>query len=131
MMKWKKKSKILKLLWNRLFKYGWYKQKNVWKNGTKIIADNDGILWSNEKQMKQGLEHKNLLEITTKYHLSHKKHRYELVDEPKKQSNWIFMDEKVAIKVIMDFRATAAHEFRTIQCHFNKRTISANKNENI
>ena len=130
-MKWKKKSKILKLLWNRLFKYGWYKQKNVWKNGTKIIADNDGILWSNEKQMEQGLEHKNLWEITTKYHLSHKKHRYELVDEPKKQSNWIFMDEKVAIKVIMDFRATAANEFRTIQCHFNKRTISANKNENI
>ena len=41
------------------------------------------------------------------------------------------MDEKIAIKVIMDFRATAAHEFRTIQCHFNKRTISANKNENI
>ena len=73
MMKWKKKSKILKLLWNRLFKYGWYKQKNVWKNGTKIIADNDGILWSNEKQMEQGLEHKNLWEITTKYHLSHKK----------------------------------------------------------
>ena len=73
MMKWKKKSKILKLLWNRLFKYGWYKQKNVWKNGTKIIADNDGILWSNEKQMEQGLAHKNLWEITTKYHLSHKK----------------------------------------------------------
>ena len=41
------------------------------------------------------------------------KHRYELVDEPKKQCNTIFIDEKLTIKVIMDCRTTSAHKFRT------------------
>ena len=25
--------------------YGWWKQRNAWKNGIEAIADNDGILW--------------------------------------------------------------------------------------
>ena len=37
----------------------------------------DGILWLNEKHI-EGLDHKNLREITTKYNLNHRKHRYEL-----------------------------------------------------
>ena len=46
----------------------------------------------------------------------------------------IFIDKKLAIKVLMDCRTTSAHKFRTrlglkkIRCRFNKRTISANKN---
>ena len=51
-------------------------------------------------------------EITTKYNSNHRKHRYELVEEPKKQVNRIFIDEKLAIKVIMDCRTTMAHKFR-------------------
>ena len=51
-------------------------------------------------------------EITTKYNSNHRKHRYELVEEPKKQVNRIFVDEKLAIKVIMDCRTTMAHKFR-------------------
>ena len=30
-IRWKKKSKILRLLWNTLYKYVWYKQKNMKK----------------------------------------------------------------------------------------------------
>ena len=52
-------------------------------------------------------------EITTKYHLDHPKHRYELIDKPKKQSKRIFIDKKLAIKVIVDCRTTSAHKFRT------------------
>ena len=48
-----------------------------------------------------------------KYHLDHRKHRYELVDESKKQYNRILIDEKLAIKVIMDCKTTSAHKFRT------------------
>ena len=65
----------------------------------------------NEKHIEVGLDHKNLREITIKYHSDHRKHRYELVEEPKKQCNRIFIDEKLAIKVIMHCRTT--HKFRT------------------
>ena len=33
---------------------------------------------------------------------NHRKHRYELIQEPKKQFSRTFMDENLAIKVIMD-----------------------------
>ena len=66
----------------------------------------------NEKQIEEGLDHKDLREITTKYNSNHRKHRYELVEEPKKRVNRIFIDEKLAIKVIMDCRTTPAHNFR-------------------
>ena len=51
-------------------------------------------------------------EIATKCNSNHKKHRYELVEEPKKQVNRTFIDEKLAIKVIMDFGTTMTHSFR-------------------
>ena len=49
------------------------------ENGMKTVVDNDGILWSNEKHIQEGLDHKNLREITTKYNSNHRKHRYKLV----------------------------------------------------
>ena len=52
-------------------------------------------------------------EITTKYHSDQRKHSYNLVEEPKKQSNKISVDKKFAVKVIMDYRTASAHEFRT------------------
>ena len=59
------------------------------------------------------LDHKTLQEIATKYHSNRRKLRYELVEEPKKQSNRFLIDEKLADKVIMDCRTTLAHKFRT------------------
>ena len=37
-----------------------------------------------KKDIEEGLDHKNVQEITTKYHSDHRKHSYELIDEPKK-----------------------------------------------
>ena len=37
------------------------------RNGIETIVDNDGILWLNGKHIEEGLDHKNLREITTKY----------------------------------------------------------------
>ena len=66
-------------------------------------------------------------EITTKYHQDHGKHRYELVDEPKKQSNKIFIKEKLAVEVIMDCRTTSAHAFRT-RLGFKQHNVILTKN---
>ena len=54
------------------------------KNSVKIIVDIDGLLWLNEKHIKEGLHHKNL-RVTTAIYFSDlkKKHRYKLVDESK------------------------------------------------
>ena len=62
---------------------------------------------------REGLDHEDLREITIKYNSNHRKHRYELVEEPKKQVNRIFIDEKLAVKVIMDWTTTTPHKFRT------------------
>ena len=52
-------------------------------------------------------------EITTKYHSDHRKHCYDLVYEPKSQWSGSFIDEKLAVKVIMDCRTTSAYKFKT------------------
>ena len=72
-------------------------------------------MWLNEKHTEEGLDNKNLQEITIKYHSSHfSSVSFQLqVDKLKKQSNRIFIDAKLAIKVIMDCRTTSAHKFRT------------------
>ena len=53
-------------------------------------------MWLNEKHIDEGLDHKDLWEITIKYHSDHRKHRYELVEGPKKEANRIFIDEKLS-----------------------------------
>ena len=88
-------------------------RKTYERNGIKTILDNDGIFWLNEKDTEEGLDHNNLQEITIKYHSNHRKDRYELVGEPKKQCNRILIDKKLAIKVIMNCRATSARKLRT------------------
>ena len=62
-------------------------RKTYERNGIESVVDNDGILWLKEKNIGEGLDHKNFREIKTKYHSDHKRHRYELVDKPKKQYN--------------------------------------------
>ena len=64
-MKWKTKQKIRQLLWKTASKYSWYKQKIVW-NGIEKTVDPYEILWLNEKNYKEGLDQKNLQEITKK-----------------------------------------------------------------
>ena len=41
------------------------------------------ILWLNEKYIKEGFDHKNLREATVKYCSDNRRHRCELVEEPK------------------------------------------------
>ena len=68
----------------------------------KVIVDGIGVLWLNEKHIEEKLGHKNLTAITNKYDKVYKKHRYELVDKPKKQTNRRVLRSDLALKVIMD-----------------------------
>ena len=50
---------------------------------------------------------------TIKYISNQRKHRFELVDEQKKQPNRIFINKESMIKLIIDCRTMAVHKFRT------------------
>ena len=67
-------------------------------------------MWLNGKNIVEELCHKYLRKITIKYHSDHRKNRYKT---DKKQYNIIFIDEKLAIREIMDSRTTSVHKCRT------------------
>ena len=58
-------------------------KKTYENNDIDVIVDGIGTLWVNEKHLEEKLSHKNLPVMTNKYDPVYKKHRYELVDEPK------------------------------------------------
>ena len=79
------------------------------RKGIERIVDINGILRLNETHIWEGLHHKMFWETTAKY----RKHRYELLKEPTKQVNRIFIDQKLEVKVVIDSRTTLAHKVRT------------------
>ena len=54
------------------------------------------------KKIEDREDHKNLRASALKYLLNHNKNRHELDNKSRKQCNIIFIDEKLAIKVIMN-----------------------------
>ena len=63
--------------------------KEIWaKSGVEVMADDDGILWLKEKHIKSNLGYSNLPVVANKRDSSYKKHRYELVNKPKKTNVW-------------------------------------------
>ena len=73
-------------------------------NDIEAIVDDKGTIWLNEKNIEEKSGHKNLPAITNKYDQACKKHRYELVNEAKKQPNRRFLRNDLALKIIMDCR---------------------------
>ena len=80
-------------------------KKTYENNGIEVIVDGTDMLWLNEKHIEEDLGHKNLPATTNKYDPVYKKHRYELVNKPKKQPNRRFLGGDLALKVLMDCRA--------------------------
>ena len=77
--------------------------KETYKNNDiEAIVDDKGTLWLNGKNIEEKLSHKNLPAITHKYDQTYKKHRYELVNEAKKQPNRRFLRIDLALTIIMD-----------------------------
>ena len=84
-----------------------YKMVNIDKetyknNSIEAMVDCTGMLWLNETHIEEKLGHKNLPAITNKYDREYKKHRYELVNKPKKQLNRRFSHNDLALRVIKD-----------------------------
>ena len=73
-------------------------------NGIEVITDNLNTLRLNQRYVQKQLGHKNLSAVTNKYNEEYKKRRYELIDEPTKQSNRRFIRNVLALKIIMDCR---------------------------
>ena len=100
------------------------------RNSIKIILNNDGVLWLNEKHIEEGLDHKKLREVSMKYHSDHKKHRFELVEELKNKCNRIFIDKKLTIKVSIYYRTISAHKFRT-RMRFKRYHVILTKEQSV
>ena len=66
-------------------------KKTYENNGKEVIVDGISMLWLNEKHIEEKLGHKNLPVITNKYDQVYKRHRPELINEPKKQPNRRFL----------------------------------------
>ena len=78
----------------------------------EVIVENNGILWSNKKNIEEGLGHMNLPVITRKCNSDCRKHRYQLVDNPKTQPNKIFLHKDLELKVTMDCRTVDPCKFK-------------------
>ena len=99
------------------------------KNDVETTVDSDEILWLNEKYVEEGLAF-NLRVITVKYPSDHRKHRYELVDEPKNNPTEFLMCKELATKVMMDCKITAAHIFRA-RLGFKKCYVMLTKEQSV
>ena len=88
--------------------------KALENNGVELIVDSVDTLWLNEKNTEEKLGHKNLPVVTNKYNKIYKKRRYELVDKPIKQPNRRFLDNDLALKIIMDCRTDKSCSLKKI-----------------
>ena len=73
-------------------------------NDIEVITDKFCELWLSKRHAQQKLELKNLPALTNKYSEEYKKCRYELIDDPLKQSCRRFIRNDLALKIIMDCR---------------------------
>ena len=97
-MRWNKKGNIPRSLWNILYKKLDIRRITYEGNDVEAIEYSDGILWLNKTHTEEGLDHKNLQVNTVKYPPGYGKHRFETIDEPKKQPNIIFTPKELATK---------------------------------
>ena len=94
-----------------MYKMANIRRKTWGKNEVEAIAFN-GICWLNEKNVEELLGCANLVAITRRYDPKYRKHRYELVDNPKKQPNRTFLYEGITIGIIKDCRTAKACSFK-------------------
>ena len=78
-------------------------------NKIEAIVDGNNTLRLNEKNI---IGHKNLPAITNRYYQMYKKHRYELVNNRKKQSNRRFLCSYLALEIIMNCKTDESCNFK-------------------
>ena len=104
--------------------------KEKYENCDKeVIRDEFGKLWLNERHVQEQLRLKNLPALESKYDEKYKKCRFELIDDPKKQSCRRFIRNDLALKIIKDCRTDESCNLKrnlgfTLHDVINKRTSS-------
>ena len=79
--------------------------KEKYENCDKeVIRDEFGKLWLNERHVQEQLRLRKLPALESKYDGKYKKCRFELIDDPKKQSFRRFIRNDLALKIIKDCR---------------------------
>ena len=87
--------------------------KETYENNViEVIIDEFGKLWLNERHVREQLGYKNLAALTNKYDEKYKKCRYELTDDPTKQSFRRFIHIDLVLKVIMDCKTDKSCNFK-------------------
>ena len=79
-------------------------KKTLESNGIEVIVDIVNTFWLNKKNIEEKLGHKNKPVVTNKYDKIYKKHRYELIDKPRKPSNRRFLHNDLTLKTITNCR---------------------------
>ena len=113
----KKIMKMHRFFLKNVFLFCMHKMANIsrktWrKNGVEVIVFN-GKKWLNEKHVEKQLEHSNLAAVTNQYSSELKKQRQELQNWGKYQSCRKFLEEGLAVQIIMDCRTTPTVNFKT------------------
>ena len=106
-------------------------EKTFEKNDIEVIVDGIGTLWLNEKHIEEKLGCKNLPVITNKYDPVYKRHRYELVNRPKKQPNRRFLRSDLALKVIMDCRTDESCNLKRNNLGFRLHDVINTKEQTV
>lgn len=104
-------------MWNILTSMVNKIRKAYENHGVESIVDSDGILWLNQKYIKEGLGQQHLRMTTVKHLSDHRQHGYEVLDEPK--SN--FYMQRIRRRLV----------FKEYDVILTKRAINANKNKNF
>ena len=100
-------------------------------NDIEVIVHSIGMLWLNEKHIEEKLGLKDLLATSNKYDPVYKKHRYELVNRPKKQPNRRFLRSDLALKVIMDCRTDESCNLKRNNLGFRLHDVINTKEQTV
>ena len=98
-------------------------------NSIEVITDELGKLWLNERHVQEQLGLTNLPALTNKYDEKYKKCRYELINDPTKQSSRSFICNDLALKIIMDCRTDKSCNFKRNLGFTLHDVINAKKNK--
>ena len=82
------------------------------KNGVEVIVFDDKK-WLNEKHVEKQLKNSNLAAITLHYSSEFKKQRQAIQNYGKHQPCRRYLEEDLAIQIIIDCRTTPAVNFKT------------------
>ena len=126
----KKILKINRLKKNYFVHVKWLTLLKKWEENSVEVIVLNGIKWLNEKNIEEQLGRANLPALTRRYPSKYSTHKRELVGEPKKQPNRMFLYEGLTMKIMMDCRTVESCDF-TRRLGFNFHDVINTKEQTV